>query len=139
MSSDLFFGQERATPEILRFYHDVQKAWCAETCGPLLRARWSADRPSLGQCSVTAFLAQEIFGERVFGYPVNGYIHCYNEIDGCVYDFTSGQFGGQALCYEGNPEQFREEHFLREDKRQRYALLKARYQNSFTSTDCETR
>ena len=37
----------------------------------------------------------------------------------------SEQFGGQRLTYEGNPEQFRDEHFRKEEKRQRYEKLKA--------------
>ena len=39
---------------------------------------------------------------------------------------TSEQFEGEELCYENNPEQFREVHFAKEEKRQRYELLKKR-------------
>ena len=46
-------------------------------------------------------------------------------IGDCVFDLTSEQFGGQRLTYEGNPEQFRDEHFRKEEKRQRYEKLKA--------------
>ena len=43
-----------------------------------------------------------------------------------MFDLTSEQFGDEALSYEDNPEQFREVHFAREEKRLRYEYLKAR-------------
>ena len=55
-----------------------------------------------------------------------GNYHCYNVVDGCCFDLTSEQFGDEAkeLVYEGNPEQFREVHFAKEEKRLRYEQLK---------------
>jgi hypothetical protein len=41
-----------------------------------------------------------------------------------VFDLTSEQFGDEKLCYENNPEQFREVHFSREEKRKRYEYLR---------------
>lgn len=55
-----------------------------------------------------------------------GNYHCYNVVDGHVFDLTSEQFGGEALCYEGNPEQSRQVHFAKEEKYRRYLLLKQR-------------
>jgi hypothetical protein len=43
-----------------------------------------------------------------------------------VFDLASEQFGDRVLNYEGNPEQFREEHFADQDKYERYLLLKKR-------------
>jgi len=82
-----------------------------------------------GQCSVTAFLAQDIFGGKVYGIPMEGgNFHCYNVVGDCCFDLTSEQFGEKAdtLCYEGNQIQEREsqEHFGKEEKRQRYEYLK---------------
>ena len=37
---------------------------------------------------------------------------------------TSEQFGDEILVYEGNPEQFREVHFAKEEKRLRYEFLR---------------
>ena len=45
-------------------------------------------------------------------------------IGDCRFDLTSEQFGDEILVYEGNPEQFRETHFAKEEKRQRYEYLK---------------
>ena len=35
------------------------------------------------------------------------------------------KFGDEKLCYENNPEQDREVHFVKEEKRLRYEYLKA--------------
>ena len=98
--------------------------WQADTCAPRLRDGWSEDNRTLGQCSITAFLVQDIFGGRVYGIlRPGGNYHCYNVVDGHVFDLTSEQFGGEKLCYEGNPEQSRQVHFAKEEKHQRYLLL----------------
>ena len=110
-----------------RLYEALTHVWCAETCAPRMRAGWTQENPTLGQCSVTSFLAQDIFGGRVYGIPLkDGGFHCYNVVDGRVFDLTSEQFDSEKLCYENNPEQFREVHFLKEEKKQRYELLKAK-------------
>ncbi len=99
--------------------------WCADTCAPRMRKDWTPENRTLGQCSVTAFLAQDIFGGKVYGIPLpDGGFHCYNVVGDCAFDLTSEQFGREALSYENNPEQFREVHFAKEEKRQRYEYLK---------------
>ncbi len=111
------------TPQDL--YDALLQLWSAETCAPRMRDRWSNDNPTCGQCSITAFLAQDIFGGRVYGIRrPDGNYHCYNVIGDCVFDLTSEQFGDEVLCYENNPEQLREVHFAKEEKRLRYEYLK---------------
>ncbi|MGN0676615.1 MAG: hypothetical protein ACI4K5_02595 [Ruminococcus sp.] len=108
-------------------YDALSKIWCAETCAPRMRDKWSPDNKTLGQCSITAFLAQDIFGGKVYGIPRSGdNFHCYNVIGDCCFDLTSEQFGEEAksLVYENNPEQFREIHFAKEEKRLRYEFLR---------------
>lgn len=113
------------TPQDL--YDALLHVWCADTCAPRMRQDWRPDNPTLGQCSVTAFLAQDIFGGRVYGVPLpDGNFHCFNQVDGCVFDLTGEQFGDEKLCYDGCPEQFRDVHFAREEKRLRYELLRRR-------------
>ncbi|MCM1086656.1 MAG: hypothetical protein NC419_00760 [Muribaculaceae bacterium] len=112
-------------------YDALSHIWCAETCAPRMRADWNAENKTLGQCSITAFLAQDIFGGEVYGMPTdNGGVHCYNVADGYTFDLTSEQFGGKAkeLCYQDNAIQERESpgHFGKEEKRQRYEYLKER-------------
>ncbi len=108
-------------------YDILSELWCADTCAPRMRQDWSPENKTLGQCSITAFLVQDIFGGRVYGIlRPGGNYHCYNVIGDCCFDLTSEQFGDEAkeLVYEGNPEQFREVHFAREEKRLRYEYLK---------------
>ncbi len=104
-----------------------EHCWRADTCAPRMRADWSPDNPTLGQCSVTAFLAQDLFGGRVYGIPLEeGGVHCFNIAEGRVFDLTSEQFGSRALDYGSRAEQLRQKHFEKEEKKARYELLRAR-------------
>lgn len=110
-------------------YDALSSVWCTDTCAPRMRREWSVENKTLGQCSITAFLAQDIFGGEVYAMPTdNGGVHCYNVVDGFTFDLTSEQFGEKAksLCYEGNEIQDRESagHFGKDEKRQRYEYLK---------------
>lgn len=107
-------------------YDALSHIWCADTCAPRMRDRWTKDNMTLGQCSITAFLAQDIFGGKVYGIKrPGGNYHCYNVIGDRAFDLTSEQFGDEVLDYENNPEQQREVHFAKKEKRQRYEYLKA--------------
>ena len=131
-----FYGWEQATvPAITKEYKNIETprqlydalsyVWCEYTAAPRLRAGWSSENKTLGQCSITAFLVQDIFGGKVYGIPrEGGTFHCYNVVDGKVFDLTSEQFGDEKLSYEDNPEQFREVHFAKEEKFLRYKYLK---------------
>lgn len=108
-------------------YDALSDLWCAETCAPRMRQEWSKENKTKGQCSITAFLAQDIFGGKVYGIPLgDGSVHCYNAVGDCCFDLTSEQFKEQAenLVYQNNPEQSREVHFSKEEKRIRYEMLK---------------
>lgn len=111
-----------------RDYYDLLSGiWCADTCAPRMRDEWSLDNKTWGQCSITAFLMQDIYGGIVRGVPLSdGNFHCFNDVDGCVFDLTSEQFGDKKLNYENCPEQLREKHFAKEEKKQRYEMLKER-------------
>ncbi len=113
-------------------YDALSEIWCAETCAPRMRSKWSAENKTKGQCSITAFLVQDIFGGKVYGIPLSdGSFHCYNQVGDVVFDLTSEQFGSdsQKLVYSDNPEQFREIHFAKEEKRLRYEKLKEMLKN----------
>ena len=115
----------------LDLYAALSDIWCAETCAPRMRADWTPENKTLGQCSITAFLAQDIFGGDVYGMVTkSGNIHCYNVVDGYTFDLTSEQFGDEAaeLVYSGNVLQDRESagHFGKDEKRKRYEYLKER-------------
>ena len=131
-----FYGAETAdVPAVAEEYKQIKnprhlydllsEIWCAKTCAPRMRDNWSEENKTLGQCSITAFLAQDIFGGKVYGIQRSGgNFHCYNVIGDRVFDLTSEQFGEEVLSYENNPEQFREVHFAKEEKRMRYEYLK---------------
>lgn len=128
-TKDGFYGAKDAfVPAITHIYPEIgsprdlyralKHVWCAETCAPRMRDGWTEENPTLGQCSVTAFLAQDIFGGKVYGIPLeDGGFHCYNVVGDRVFDLTNEQFGSKELSWQNpeNPEQFREKHFAREE------------------------
>lgn len=100
--------------------------WSKETCAFRMQKDWEKDNPSLGQCSITAFLTQDIFGGEVYGIKQNdGSYHCYNVVDGIVFDLTSEQFS-RPLVYDLQNPQSREIHFESDEKYMRYRYLKKR-------------
>ena len=131
-----FYGWEQATVPAVReqyrgistpqdLYDALRGIWCEYTCAPRLRDQWTPENPTLGACSITAFLVQDIFGGKVYGIPrPGGSFHCYNEVDGHVFDLTSEQFGDVKLNYEHCPEQHRELHFAKAEKKERYERLR---------------
>ena len=109
-----------------RDYYDLLSGiWCAETCAPRMRPDWTPENRTLGQCSITAFLMQDLYGGQVCGVPLgDGNYHCFNAVDGCVFDLTSEQFGEKQLDYSDCVEQSRAVHFAKEEKQQRYNDLR---------------
>ena len=108
-------------------YNALWHVWKKETCASRMQPDWSEENRTLGQCSITSFLAQDIFGGKVWGVPLgDGNFHCYNAVGDCVFDLTSEQFGDEKLDYALRYEQTREEHFGKQEKKERYGKLKAR-------------
>ena len=106
-------------------YQMLLGCWRRETCAPRMQDKWSESNPTCGQCSITAFLAQDIFGGEVYGVPNgDGNYHCFNVVGDAVFDLTSEQFD-HPLEYTRNFQQSRETHFSKEEKKARYEMLKA--------------
>lgn len=132
-----FYGWEKASAPALNpeypgiatprdLYNALWHLWTRETCTPRMRADWSEENRTLGQCAITAFLAQDIFGGSVRGIPLqDGGFHCFNIAGDCLFDLTSEQFGGRKLDYSLGIGQKREDHFQRAEKKERYETLKA--------------
>ena len=113
---------EDLTPD--RLYAALSQVWSQETCAPRLRSEWTPENRTVGQCSVTAFLAQDVFGGTVFGIPLgDGRYHCYNRVGETVFDLTSEQFLPELLTYACEHPQSRETHFASEEKYRRYLAL----------------
>ena len=125
-----FYGWETADLRDARgltprdYYDLLSRVWCRKTCASRMRDEWSEDNKTLGQCTITAFLMQDIYGGKVYGVPLpDGNYHCFNAVGGRVFDLTSEQFQ-TPFDYGGCPEQFRETHLGIEEKRLRYEELK---------------
>ena len=115
-------------------YAALWHVWRKDTCAPRMQKDWSEENRTLGQCSITAFLAQDIFGGKVWGIPLpEGGFHCFNVTDVCTFDLTSEQFGDRKLDYTNKREQFRYEHFQKDEKRARYETIKARLEAYLTA------
>ena len=121
-----FYGSDNAPERVRTLYELFKKCWCANTCAPRMRDDWSEKNPTLGQCSITSFIVQDLLGGEVYGIPLpDGGYHCYNEVDGSIFDLTSEQFGNKALDYSARIPQSRETHFADADKLGRYTALKS--------------
>ena len=125
-----FYGWETATVKDSRgltprdYYTLLSSIWCADTCAPRMRKDWTEEHKTLGQCSITAFLVQDIFGGEVYGVPLgDGNYHCFNKVGDAVFDLTSEQFD-HPLAYTMDFPQSRETHFAKAEKKARYETLK---------------
>lgn len=111
-------------------YDILTNLWDIDTCAPRYRKEWNKKNMTLGQCSITSFLIQDIFGGEVYGVslPEGGY-HCFNIVNDSLFDLTSEQFGSQVLIYTKDYPQSREKHFEDKEKYNRYLLLKEKLEN----------
>lgn len=108
-----------------RLYDLLSDIWCEYSCAPRLRPEWSETNRTLGQCSITAFLVQDIYGGEVYGIPLpGGGYHCYNAVGDVVFDLTSEQFGDKPLAFSCENPQSREAHFADKEKYERYLYLR---------------
>lgn len=121
-------------------YEALSGIWCGETCAPRMRDEWTPDNKTLGQCSITAFLAQDIFGGQVLGMTTeSGGIHCYNVCGGIVFDLTCEQFGERAkeMSYGDDPVQDRNSdyHFKKQEKLLRYEYLREKLKENVSKNE----
>lgn len=127
-----FYGAKgiKTDRKILLVYARLFSLWCRETCAPRMQDRWCIYNRTLGQCSVTSFLVQDCLGGEVYGSVLpSGDLHCFNRIDSVFYDFTSDQIekSGEICNYSKAELQDRNKHFAKEEKYERYRLLKKLY------------
>ena len=121
-----FVGFLDAPSELKQVYQILLKVWTKDTCAPRMRMEWENNHPSYGQCSVTAYLIQDLFGGEVRSIKLaDGSNHCFNIIDGKLFDLTSPQFTSD-LSYENSEARTKEELLQNTEKNERYLLLKKR-------------
>ena len=108
-------------------YDYLSNIWCEYSCAPRMRKDWSKENMTLGQCSITSFLVQDIFGGEVYGVPLgDGTFHCYNVVNNIVFDLTSEQFIDKKIHYDLMHIQLRGRYFARLERYARYLMLKSR-------------
>lgn len=108
-------------------YDLMRDIWCRYSCAPRYREEWTPANCTLGQCSITSFLVQDIYGGEVYGVPLeDGAYHCFNVVGGRAFDLTSEQFGDAVLDYTLLYPQLRAVQLAPEEKRLRYEYLVAR-------------
>ncbi|MCF3642119.1 hypothetical protein LXM94_19305 [Rhizobium sp. TRM95111] len=104
-------------PDLDDLRRAIAHGWSSETS-----SKWRLDNPALGQCSVTALVAQEIAGGAILKTAVGSAWHFYNEIDGRRIDFSESQFDG-PIVYDDLATD-REEAFADTSARQHETLLR---------------
>ncbi len=86
---------------------------------------WSKEGKTVDRSLATAFVTQDIFGGNVYGGVLDGGdYHCYNAVDGHVFDLTSEQLLDGALTYDTEHEQLRADHLSRKEVYDYYIFLK---------------
>ena len=127
INNDFYFVKN-----ISNLYNIFLDIWDINTCATRLREQYDSIHKSLGQCSISAFLIQDIFGGDVFGVKLDdGNFHCFNKIGDVIFDLTSEQFTIRniELNYTLEYPQNRENHFKKQEKYERYLLLKQKLFN----------
>ncbi len=69
---------------------ELRRRWCAETS--FWPEEWTPDRPSLGQCAVTAMIVQDHVGGDILRTVNEGVLHYWNRVEGVDVDLTRDQF-----------------------------------------------
>lgn len=100
----------------------LSQSWSLETSYD--PARWSKHNCAWGQCAVSALIAQDLLGGKLFVGRVNGIDHYWNELpDGRQLDLTKQQFG-QITTFE-EPSRVSRDYVLSfPDTRRRYERLR---------------
>lgn len=93
-------------PRVAALYDMLPGAWEADTSA---YADWGPDRPSVGQCAVTALAVQDRCGGELVRVENAGDSHYFNRLDdGTVIDLTRDQF----TTWDPSPEQVRDRDYL---------------------------
>ena len=101
-----------------RLYQILRRCWSAET-----GRKWLRSNPALGQCSVTAMVAQDLLGGEILKTEVDGQWHFYNLVNGRRWDLTMSQFE-TPIGYADLPSSRTEA--LGDTSSERYRLLRER-------------
>ena len=124
--NESFVGERKANDAIRHLYQKLYLAWGADTCAPRMRNEYFNNHPSYGQCSISSYLMQDLLGGEVRSIKLSdGSNHCFNIIDGVLYDLTRAQFNS-PISYEDSEARTFDELLENKEKYQRFLLLKSR-------------
>lgn len=76
--------------ELVRLRAELRRRWSADTS--FWPEEWTPNRPSFGQCAVTAMLVHDRFGGEILRAVNQGVPHYWNRVDGIDVDLTRDQF-----------------------------------------------
>lgn len=109
-----------------RLTRALRDSWCAETSA---YETWSPDRPSAGQCAVTALVIQDHLGGDLLRGVVSGESHYWNRLpDSREVDLTSEQF--EEFVLDAPPELRDRDYVLSfAPTAERYRILAQRVRN----------
>lgn len=108
---------------LIRYEKIFKQAWSAETCYPPAASSWSHDRPSFGQCAVTALVVQDLLGGIIL--HCQKHHHYWNLLpSGREVDLTRSQFT-EGTGFVNDGEKTRDD--VLEGHAARKALTKERY------------
>lgn len=95
------------TPALHRLRRIFEKAWTRETSSD--PQGWTPENPALGQCAVTACVAQDVLGGEIVWCDValpdgKTVSHYFNKVGGQEVDFTRSQFPQGSVVPPGQPK-----------------------------------
>lgn len=108
----------------------IKRGWSRETAHPTAQKYWTEDKPSLGQCAITALYLNEKYGYSIWETLINNRNrHFFNkDNDGNIIDLTKDQFSpGIKIDYENSRQ--RDPKQLLRSCNSRYQLFKKNLNN----------
>ena len=84
--------------ELAALRAQLQRRWCAEIS--FWPDQWTPDKPSIGQCAVTAMIVHDRFGGEILRTVNEGVVHYWNRVDDVAVDLTRDQFDSWAPADE---------------------------------------
>jgi hypothetical protein len=89
--------------DLLAYLAALRSAWCHSTSE--LPDQWRPDRPSTGQCAVSAMMIRDRFGGSIVrGMTLGGTVHYWNVINGVTIDATRDQFPADVRFGQVDPD-----------------------------------
>ena len=81
IKKDTLYPSIKTTDDL---YDILLFCWTEETCTSRLRGKFSENNKTAGQCAITAFLVQDVFGGEIYATETGRGKHWYNVVDGRI-------------------------------------------------------